>query len=131
MTADKDKALRNAEAALLRLESFLALPVQNDRDRAGIIQAFEFTFECCWKLLQKVAQGQGLQVPSPRAAIKAGFQLGLCEPEETWLIMLDDRNLTAHTYRAELAMAIFERVAAHHAAALRRVIDASRALSQM
>jgi hypothetical protein len=37
------KALENAEAALGALEAFLAEPVRSERDRAGVIQAFEET----------------------------------------------------------------------------------------
>ncbi len=38
----------NFAKALARLREFAALPIANDRDRAGVIQAFEFTFEQCW-----------------------------------------------------------------------------------
>ena len=130
MTAEIDKAQKNAEAAMARLEAFLTLPVQNERDQAGIIQAFEFTFETCWKLVQKVAMAEGLDAPSPRAAISAGFRMGLCEPENAWLKMLSDRNLTSHTYKSALAQAIFERVMSSHADALRATIDACRRLME-
>lgn len=30
--------------------------------------------------------------------------------------MLDDRNLTSHTYRESLALEFYRRIAAHHAA---------------
>ena len=79
MTAEIDKAQTNADAAVTRLEAFIALPVQNERDQAGIIQAFEFTFEACWNLVQKVARAEGLDAPSPRAAVSAGFRLGLSQ----------------------------------------------------
>ena len=39
----------NFKKTLEELDAFLKLPIQNDRDIAGIIQAFEFTFEQCWK----------------------------------------------------------------------------------
>ncbi|RYF10795.1 MAG: nucleotidyltransferase [Deltaproteobacteria bacterium] len=131
MAADPAIALRNTEAALGRLELFLAVPVRDERERAGVIQAFEVTFEACWKLLQKVAQLQGLQAASPKAAMVAGFQLGLCEPEAVWLQMLVDRNLTVHTCRADLADVIFQRIVKSHAAALRSAVEASRALLQL
>ncbi len=37
-------AVTNFTKALNELKKYLALPIQNDRDRAGIIQAFEYTF---------------------------------------------------------------------------------------
>lgn len=39
------RVLHNAEAAVAKLTAFLREPVLTDRDRAGVIQAFEFTFE--------------------------------------------------------------------------------------
>jgi len=44
-------SLENAESALGALTSFPSQPVSTDRDRAGVIQAFELTFEAVWKLL--------------------------------------------------------------------------------
>jgi hypothetical protein len=38
------------------------MPIENDRDRAGIIQAFEFTFEQSWKSVQKLAAAQDLVI---------------------------------------------------------------------
>jgi hypothetical protein len=38
------------------------------------------------------------------------------QDEEQWLRMLEDRSLTAHTYRESLALEIYRRIAAHHAA---------------
>jgi hypothetical protein len=46
------KIHRNFGRALERLREFAALPVENDRDRAGIIQAFECTLEL-WKIIYR------------------------------------------------------------------------------
>lgn len=62
----KHRPLDNAEAALAQLQAFLREPVVTDRDRAGVIQAFEFTFEACWKPFRSVAQDEGLETASPR-----------------------------------------------------------------
>ncbi len=107
-----EMALSNLAKAFASLESFLDEEVKSDRDRAGVIQAFEYTFELCWKFLQKMAWAEGLQAASPRQALKAAFQLGLItsEDEEHWLGMLGDRNNTVHTYRAEIAQEIFLRI---------------------
>lgn len=116
------RAKANALLALQQLEEFLAEPVANSRDRAGIIQAFEFTFEATWKLLQKVAVTEGLQVASPKRAIAAAFQLGLIEDEAGWLAMLDDRNLTTHVYNQVLAEQIYTRVRDSYGRLLRAAI---------
>ena len=50
--------------AFAKLHEFSAMPMANDRDRAGVNQAFEFTFEQCWKAFQRVSTAQGLSAAS-------------------------------------------------------------------
>lgn len=94
------------------MEDFLSTPVEDDRDQAGVIQAFEFTYEIFWKGFQKIAADQGTIANSPKQAIRAAYSLGLIpqEHEELWLSMLDDRNRTVHTYKKEIAQEIFEHI---------------------
>ena len=77
---------------------------------AGVIQAFEFTFEIFWKVIRLHAEEQGLVANSPRSALKQGFALGLLDDEPTWLQMLEDRNQTVHVYNEKLAREIHERI---------------------
>ncbi len=123
-------SLANLELALNSLERFLNEPIVSDRDRAGVLQAFEYTFELSWKAAQKIAADQGLSAQSPRQALKAAFQLGLIslDEEETWLSMLNDRNRTVHTYRAELAQEIFERVRDRYQKALAGLLLRARSM---
>lgn len=108
-----EKAIRvldpgNLKQAFGQLESYLSEPAKTDRDRAGVIQAFEFTFEQFWKAFQKVAGAQGLEANSPRQALQAAFQIRLIESmeENVWLEMLKDRNLTSHVYHGATNLAI-------------------------
>ncbi len=105
-------SLTNFGLALTSLEQFLAEPVRTNRDKAGIIQAFEFTYELAWKTLQRMAQEDGLQVGTPRQAFASALQAGLIPPEEeaVWIGMMKDRNLTSHTYHESLADEIVQRV---------------------
>ena len=101
---DKIKiSLKNIDKALEELKSYVEEPIETNRDRAGIIKAFEFTFELFWKTYQKLAQNEGLEVGGPKSSLKAAFQMGLVLPEEEniWLRMLDDRNLMFHVYQSE------------------------------
>ena len=104
--------MRNLTLALHSLEQFLAEPVRTNRDKAGIIQAFEFTYELAWKTFQRIAQADGLQVATPRQAFASALQMGFIPPDEdaVWLGMMQDRNLTSHTYHDNLATAIVHRV---------------------
>ncbi|MCC6126541.1 MAG: nucleotidyltransferase substrate binding protein [Pirellulales bacterium] len=103
---------KNFGKALAKLQEFVSLPQENDRDRAGVIQAFEFTFEQCWKTCQRIASFEGLPTHSPREALLAAMQLQLIRSadEEHWLEMLHDRNMTSHLYQKSLAKKIAKRV---------------------
>jgi nucleotidyltransferase substrate binding protein (TIGR01987 family) len=119
------RATENFGKALSRLREFAAMPIANDRDRAGIIQAFEFTFEQCWKAFQQIASAQGIVAVSPRQALQAGLQLGLIDAvdEEKWLEMLHDRNMTSHLYQESVAGEIAQRVVGQYLALLDRAND--------
>lgn len=121
MTQKLDVGLANFLAALNQLEKFTSMPVTNDRDKAGIIQAFEFTFELAWKTVQKAVEKQGLPAGSPKLAFKAAFQVGWIREneQEHWVKILEDRNLTSHTYKEELANEIFKRIQLQHVLTLR------------
>ncbi len=104
--------IANFRAAVMTLEKFMALPITNDRDRAGIIQAFEFCYELAWNTIKKIAEEKGLEAPTPLEAFQVGFQIGLIKPEEqqTWLEMKKTRNLTTHTYREKLAQEVLVKI---------------------
>lgn len=88
----------------------MAEPERSEVVEAGIIQAFEFTFEQCWKLMQVRAHAVGLAANSPKASMACGLKLGLIDDEQCWLDMLRDRNLTSHTYHRQLAQEIVGRI---------------------
>jgi nucleotidyltransferase substrate binding protein (TIGR01987 family) len=105
-------AVENLGKALLKLREFTATPIIDDRDRAGIIQAFEFTFEQCWKALRQIAMTQGIAAASPRQALEAAVRLQLIrrQDEQAWLDMLHDRNRTSHLYQEAVVVEIAQRV---------------------
>ena len=45
MSEKVKRSIENFELALKKLNEYLSTPVVSDRDRSGVIQAFEFTFE--------------------------------------------------------------------------------------
>jgi nucleotidyltransferase substrate binding protein (TIGR01987 family) len=105
-------AVENFGKALLKLREFTATAIVDDRDRAGIIQAFAFTFEQCWRSFQQIAMTQGIATASPRQALEAAVRLKLIrrEDENAWLDMLRDRNMTSHLYQEMAALEIVQRV---------------------
>ncbi len=113
---------------MAELESYVALPVVHRRDKAGLIQAFEFTFELFWRLFQKLAPDAGLEAASPREALIAGLKLHLIanEESEAWAQMLRDRNLSSHTYNAALADEIVGRLLGSYLACFRSSLERAR-----
>ena len=74
---------------------------------------FEFTFEAVWKTAKiYIKEIEGLEVGSPKRVLRTCMEVGILSKEETslGLEMVDDRNLTAHTYNEGLAEGIYERL---------------------
>ena len=106
------QSVNNYEQALNRLHEFIDEPIVNDRDRAGIIQAFEFTFELSWKTIQKIAQYEELEIGGPKTALKQAYNMNFIENEfeNSWILMLKDRNLMSHTYKEDVAIDVCEHI---------------------
>jgi nucleotidyltransferase substrate binding protein (TIGR01987 family) len=101
---------RDAENALRTFEEVLEAEYSNFiRDAA--IQRFEYTTEAVWKCLQNyLLHHEGIQSASPKTCFREAKRMGiLSEIEcEQALRMIDDRNLTSHTYHVEIAEKIFK-----------------------
>ncbi len=96
----------NFERAFLLLQDSLKTEPLSILERAGLIQFFEMTFELAWKLLKDYEETEGFIVKTPREAIKQAFQSGLISNGHDWIDAFQDRNLTAHTYNEETAIAV-------------------------
>lgn len=127
-----ERALRqltdSLNASLERLGEALAVPEDRPLAVDGTIQRFEFTFELFWKTLRRLLARQGVEANSPKAVLQQAYRLGWLDDEQRWLKLLEDRNLTSHTYREPLALEIYRRIPAHHAA-MREAVQKLRAAS--
>ena len=84
----------------------------SDVIRDGLIQRFEFTYELAWKTTKEYLEDTGIvDKNSPKAVIKEAYAQKLIENEESWLLMLSDRNMTSHVYKEEMANEIAGRIA--------------------
>jgi nucleotidyltransferase substrate binding protein (TIGR01987 family) len=124
-----ERALRqlldSLNASLERLGEALAVPEDRPLAVDGTIQRFEFTFELFWTAVRCLRAGQGVEANSPRAVLQQADRLGWLDDEERCLKLLEDRNLTSHTYREGLAREIYRRIPLHHAA-MREVVQKLR-----
>lgn len=78
--------------------------------RDAAIQRFEYTFEALWKFLKEYLQKkEGIVCGSPKACFRETFSAGMITEEEAvrFLQMTDDRNMTSHTYKEEVARMIY------------------------
>lgn len=102
--AKLQKALKSLEAIYLKTPR---------KDRCNIdatIQRFKFTFELFWKLLKEFFIEKGLEVNYPKETIREAFAARIISNEDIWIQMLNDRNMTSHTYDEQLADEIFFKI---------------------
>lgn len=78
--------------------------------RDASIQRFEFTVELAWKSIQKFLREEKIICRSPKECLKEAFKFGLIEDDPIWLQMIEDRNLTVHTYDENTAMEVYSRL---------------------
>ena len=113
-----ERALRHLfddlDRSLDRLAEGLAVPAEQPLAIDGTIQRFEFTFELFWKAVRRLLARQGIDANSPKAVLQHAYRQGWLGDEQAWLKMLEDRNLTSHTYQEPLALEFYRRIPAHH-----------------
>ena len=100
------------EKALNKLKIALEKDISaDDLYLDGTVKRFEFCFELSWKLMQAFLAYDGFIVNSPRSAIRKSFEVEFISNAEDWIKMLEDKNLTTHTYDEETAMEIYRNIA--------------------
>lgn len=104
------RSFLNLHNALKRLEEALQEDQENSLIIDGTIQRFEFTIELYWKLLKRLLLTEGIETRTLRETLKAAYQVGWLQNEESWLQMLKDRNETSHVYEEEMARRIVHHI---------------------
>ena len=104
------------ERALASLQELVPSYLEDKENiilRDAMIQRFEYSTEAFWKYLKAfLSIEHNLPANSPREVIRTGLTAKLYSEEmsQELLQMLDDRNLTSHTYVEELAESIAHRI---------------------
>ncbi len=79
----------------------------SDLEQQGMIKGFELTYELAWNMLKDYLEWQGTTgLYGSRTVIRTAFNVGLISDGETWIDMLEDRNLSSHVYDEETAKRI-------------------------
>ncbi|MCB0370138.1 MAG: nucleotidyltransferase substrate binding protein [Bdellovibrionales bacterium] len=89
--------------AVSRLEEAISQK-KNDFIRDSVIQRFEFSVELAWKTCKKV---MGSSSVAPKDIIREMAQSGYIDNPEEWILAIDMRNLSSHTYKEELAEKVY------------------------
>ncbi|MCB9072511.1 MAG: nucleotidyltransferase substrate binding protein [Bdellovibrionaceae bacterium] len=95
------------EKAIVSLEDILQQPL-NEYVRDGVIQRFEYTFELCWKFMQRILKEQGLSTGSPKQVLRDAHKAKFIDDLELWMSFLKERNLTSHTYNKDVAEEVYQ-----------------------
>ena len=114
---------QNFEKAFRFLESALAKTELSALEIAGVIQAYEFTFELAWKTLKDYLEERDVPVKFPRDVIKAAFHYELVEDGDLWMDMLQKRNLMAHTYNEENSALAYKLISSSYIGALKQLYN--------
>jgi len=102
-----------ARKALGTFEEVMRIESPSSIERDAAIQRFEYTFEAMWKAAKQVLLDmEGVDVASPKGVIRSCREVQLLNEEEAIdaLQMVDDRNLTVHTYNEALSLEIYSRL---------------------
>jgi nucleotidyltransferase substrate binding protein (TIGR01987 family) len=59
---------------------------------------FEVAMEYAWKAMKKVAESDGIELYSPKDAIRAAAKLQLIDVPEVWITFINARNFAVHDY---------------------------------
>ena len=112
----------NYQKALAQLETFAEPPALNEREQQGLIKAFEYTCELAWNTLRDLLRSQGnAGLLGSRDTLREAFRLGLIEAGDTWMLMIQDRNLTSHTYNRSTADAIAANISGRYLACFQQL----------
>jgi len=92
----------NFDRALGLLREALANGQENlsPLEQEGAAQRLEYTLELAWKCMKDYLEDSGVTVSpaTPRQVIKEAFVAKIITDGQTWIDMLNHRNLLSHTY---------------------------------
>ncbi len=92
--------------------------------REGAIQRFKFSNELAWKSMREYLIDNGFeQHNSPKSVMQEAFTANYISDGDTWINILNDRNLTAHIYDDATAEEIYNRIITKHITAFESLVS--------
>ncbi len=105
-------SLKKACESLIRAhQRSMALPLDEEL-RDACIQRFEFSFELAWKMIKRrlerdLASPSQLDGMSFKEMMRLAFESGLIQAVPHWWLFREMRNLSSHTYDAQVAAQVY------------------------
>lgn len=115
----------NLQSAYGNLQEAVAANAQEPENKLiqmALIKAFEMTFELSWKTMKDYLDYNGIAVKLPREVIKQAFANDIIVDGQSWIDMLEDRNLMAHTYNEDRSHLAIEHICQHYMDALAQLL---------
>ena len=100
----------NAHKNLIEMLDLLKKEPSSKAYKLAVIQSYEMDIELAWKTLKDYLNYLGYKLQAPREVIKQAFAIDIVEDGETWIQMLEDRNLTSHIYDEAKAQEIVDSI---------------------
>ena len=105
----------NYQKALLPLKDGVELSETRELsllEKQGLIQAFEYTHELAWKTLKDFLEYRGSteKIYGSKDATRQAFSYNIISNGGIWMNMIQDRNLTSHTYDETRVEVIVENI---------------------
>lgn len=105
---------QNYKKALAKLGEAVQLDAErtlSELEKQGIIQAFKYTHELAWKVMQDFFIYQGnTEIRGSRDATRQAFSADLISDGDNWMKMIINRNLSSHTYNEEISEEIYRNI---------------------
>jgi nucleotidyltransferase substrate binding protein (TIGR01987 family) len=118
----ENNKLEKLRLAVNRLEEVLKRDTTDLVIADSVIQRFEFSYELCWKALKDILATEGFVINSPKSAFQKAFAEEWINDEQLWIDMIEDRNLTTHTYDEDIAIKVVKNVTEKHFPEMKRLL---------
>ena len=101
-------------------------------EKQGVIQGFEYTHELAWNVLKDYLEEYGghTNLVGSKDTTREAFKRGLVTDGETWMLMINSRNLTSHTYNQDLAETVFKNIVEQFYPAFKELMEKFTLLSE-
>lgn len=111
-------ALKSLEISLDEFHELNKIDRYHELVRDSVIKRFEYSIDIFWKFLKQYLEVQlGMLPPAaPKGVFKAAVDAQVITPEEEveLRLLIENRNLTSHTYNIDLAEAVASFIPKHY-----------------